>query len=383
MTIPWVEHLLRANTRFNGRLGNQFGAAMTYFSVLAMVPVLMFAFATLGFVLELRPDLLQLVKDEAVKLADAGPDATDKIGAWIDNTLSSYRTIGLVSLATAAYAGSGWVGNLKSAIRAQWRPDFDMSEDKRNIVLETLVNFALLLALLVMVGVTFAIASVGTSLNNEVAALLGLDQIPGMGFVLRLVPVLLSAAAGWVLFMFIYWVFPQTPVALKARMRGSLIAAIGLGILQYGATALFGVFGENAAAAVFGPVIVLMLVLNLFARLILFVAAWIATTEQPALSASDRKPTFDPYAPVQGPQTPRIPMRPRDRYAAVFAATPEKGRTAWVPGEGQEWVTQDVAKQAVKAGMGAGWASGIGLGLGVGATVAGAVSAMSRRLRRK
>jgi membrane protein len=57
-TKPSVAHLLRAVERFYNRLGDQFGAAITYFSVLALIPILLFAFAVLGFVLTvLRPDL--------------------------------------------------------------------------------------------------------------------------------------------------------------------------------------------------------------------------------------------------------------------------------------------------------------------------------------
>ena len=41
---PWIAHLFRAITRFISRLGSQFGAAITYFSVLALVPLLMLAF---------------------------------------------------------------------------------------------------------------------------------------------------------------------------------------------------------------------------------------------------------------------------------------------------------------------------------------------------
>src|SRR5699024_3034526 len=129
-------------------------------------------------------------------------------------------------------------------------------------------------------------------------------EAPGIGLVMRAGPVVLSAAAGWLLFMFIYWVFPQYPVPLRARMKGALIAAVGLGALQYGAAALFGVFSNNPAAAIFGPAVALMLFLNLFARLTLFVAAWIATTEQPAFDISENDYRFDPYSPVHGPSLP-------------------------------------------------------------------------------
>jgi membrane protein len=56
---PVVAHAQRANDRFITRLGNQSAAAISYFSVVSMVPILMFAFAVVGAVLTVfRPDLL-------------------------------------------------------------------------------------------------------------------------------------------------------------------------------------------------------------------------------------------------------------------------------------------------------------------------------------
>ncbi|ELO7123019.1 BrkB family protein, partial [Escherichia coli] len=45
---PVIAHLIRATERFNDRLGNQFGAAITYFSFLSMIPILMVSFAAGG-----------------------------------------------------------------------------------------------------------------------------------------------------------------------------------------------------------------------------------------------------------------------------------------------------------------------------------------------
>ena len=62
----------------------------------------------------------------------------------------------------------------------------------------------------------------------------------------------------------------------KALVLGLFAGVLGLA-LSYAATFLLGSFADSAAVAVFGSVIVLMLFLNLFASLVLVVAAWIAT----------------------------------------------------------------------------------------------------------
>ena len=56
---PFVAHLLRAVDRFNVRGGVQLAAAIAYFSVLSLVPILMLAFSGLGLTLTvLRPEAL-------------------------------------------------------------------------------------------------------------------------------------------------------------------------------------------------------------------------------------------------------------------------------------------------------------------------------------
>src|SRR5690606_29358360 len=111
---PGVAHLLRAGERYTTRLGDQFGAAITYFSVLALVPILMFAFSITGFVLTVsRPDLLQQVVETVTgAVGGAGDQSGKQIADLIKDFLINWPAVGLVGVLSAAYSGSGWVGNL-------------------------------------------------------------------------------------------------------------------------------------------------------------------------------------------------------------------------------------------------------------------------------
>lgn len=282
MAKPAVAHLLRANGRFGNRLGNQFGAAITYFSVLAMVPILMFAFAITGaFLTVFRPDLMQVVLD-AVQQQLSGPGSD--LGGVIEEALKNWAGVGVFGLLSFLYSGAGWMGNLKEAVRTQLRVDFEDKDPKSNFVLDKLKNMGILIMLLVMIALTFAISSAATSLTDTIVRLTGLEALPGVGFLMRFVPLVASIIAGWFLFVFIYTVLAAQPLPWPARMKGAVIGSVGLAVLQYATGILMGSFAGNPAAAVFGPVIVLMLFFNLFARLILFVAAWIATSNQPAVA---------------------------------------------------------------------------------------------------
>ena len=116
---PAIAHLWRMQERFTARLGNQFAGAITYFSVLSIVPVLMFGFSVLGMVLTvLRPDLLDTVRDLISGEFKEAPLGTQVIGI-MENALRNWASLGIVAIAVFAWSGANWVANLKSAIRAQ------------------------------------------------------------------------------------------------------------------------------------------------------------------------------------------------------------------------------------------------------------------------
>lgn len=291
--VPAVAHVLRMNTRYSTRLGNQFAGAITYFSLLAMVPILMFAFSACGFTLTvLRPDLLERVQAEIMVQLQGAPDELKaQLTGLIRGLLRNWASVGLVGLLSSMYSSAGWAGNLKSAVRAQTRPLFDMKERKRFFVLEVLVNLAILLGLLIILAMTFALAGMATSLTGTIVHWLALDGVPGVKALLRIVGPVLSAIAGWAMFVYLYNVLPEVKFSFRIIAWGALFGSAGLFVLQYLTGFLMGKFAGNPAAAVFGPVIVLMLFFNLFARLNLYVAAWIATSVQPAVA--DQIQEFD------------------------------------------------------------------------------------------
>ncbi len=55
---PWLVHVLRAYQRLNDHNGSYYAAGITYFSFLALFPLLLLAVSILGFVLNSHPDLL-------------------------------------------------------------------------------------------------------------------------------------------------------------------------------------------------------------------------------------------------------------------------------------------------------------------------------------
>jgi membrane protein len=348
---PWIAHIMRTVERYISRLGSQFAAATTYFSVLALVPVLMVAFSITGLVLTvLQPGLLDDVANAvAGALGAADPAMQAKILDLVNTALSQFWTIGLIGLVVALYTGAKWMGHLKNAVRTQWRPGFDLRPQKINIVSKTLGNLVLLLGLLVGMAVMFGLSSLSTSLANTVVGWLGLSSQPWIAPLLRVSSIVVSIGAGWLIFMYLYTVLPETREPWSVVRRGALLGSIALVALQFVASYLISAFRGNPAALIFGPVIVVMLFFNIFAQLVLFVAAWIATADHEAV----------PVPPEEEPGT---------------APTPDAEEKQEEPNV----VPEAVAVRSVRVGMGAGYVTGAATGVGLGAALAYALSAAVR-----
>lgn len=350
---PLVAHVLRAIERFNIRGGTQLAASLAYFSILSMVPILMLAFGVLGMTLTvLMPELLVTVTDW-IQSALSGFDENDQFVRQILNvvntSLTNWAGTLTAALAIGFWFGSNWIGNLKRAVRLLMRADVDNPGKLLPLPLDILVNFAGLVALFVGVLVTFATSLAASTLTEEVGHLLGLDNGWGWSLLLRLVSLVISFAAGTGLFWLLFAWFTPEPVPGGHLWFGAGVGSAGLLILQLLAGYLVRIFSRNLTAGVFGSIIILMIFLNLFATLILFIAAWLATQAEPEPEPEEAAPE-----PVEGSEP--IETKP-----------------------GQLYVSAKVAEKSMGAGLKAGYVVGTATGLGLGALLVGGLRALFGR----
>ena len=72
----WVRHVVATIDRFNDRMGTQFADSLTYFSFLAVVPILMVAFSVVGFVLAWHPKTILTLRGDIAAQLPAGLSST-------------------------------------------------------------------------------------------------------------------------------------------------------------------------------------------------------------------------------------------------------------------------------------------------------------------
>jgi membrane protein len=294
----WFDHAMRAQGRYQDSKGDFYAAGITYFTVFALFPMLMIAFAIGGFVLASQPELLAEIEDK-IKSTVSG-DFSQQLVKLMVSAIESRTSVGIIGLATAAWAGLGWMANLREALTQMWGL---MRHEPPGFVRTKLSDLLAIVGLFVAIVVTIALTALGSSdLMRHVLEWLGLQDVPGIGVALRLASLLVSMLISWLLFIWIIARLPREKVRLRSAMRAALMAAVAFEIFkQVGSIYLRSVVTGPAGAA-FGPVLGLMVFAYITSRLILFATAWAATA-----SENLAEEPVEPPGPAQ--ITPRVQFR--------------------------------------------------------------------------
>ena len=294
----WFDHVMRAQERYQDSKGDFFAAGITYFTVFAIFPVLMVGFAIGGFVLSRQPDLLAEI-EQRIKSTVSG-DFGQQLISLMDSAIESRTSVGVIGLATAAWAGLGWMANLREALSQMWG---GMRQETPGFVRTKLSDLFALLGTFIAMVVTIALTVLGSSdVMKQVLEWLGFQDVPGISMVLRVVSFLMSILITWLLFTWIITRLPRESVSFRSSVRAGLIAAVGFEIFKQIASIYLQSVVHGPAGATFGPVLGLMVFAYITARLILFATAWAATSTENLTAAP-----VDAPAPAQ--ITTRVQIR--------------------------------------------------------------------------
>jgi membrane protein len=294
----WFDHVIRAYERYQEAKGDFYAAGVTYFTVFALFPLAMVGFAAGGFVLSRRPDVLADI-DMRIKSTVSG-DLGQQLSNVMDTAIQSRTSVGVIGLATAAWAGLGWMANLREALSQMWG---DYRGEPPGFVRTKLSDLVALLTTFVALLITIALTALADpALMTNVLEWFGIQDVPALGGVLRGVSLLASFLISWLLFTWIIARLPRESVSFRSSVRAGMVAAVGFEIFKQLASIFLRAVLHGPAGAVFGPVLGLMVFAYITARLLLFATAWAATSTENLAAA-----------PVEPPDcaqiTPRVQVR--------------------------------------------------------------------------
>jgi membrane protein len=285
---PWLDRWVRAGQSYTAHHGDHYAAAITFFSVLSLVPLLMIAFAAAGFVLANNPEMLRRLEEQIQVAAPPGLGAT--LNDVIRGAIDSRQGVGIVGLLGAVYSGLGWMSNLREALTAQW----DQPPEPEGFLRTKIVDLLALLGLGLALIASFTLTGVGTAFASTVLETLGLGQLPGARLVLTALAVVASIAGMWLVFLWVIARLPRQPVPLRRAMRAALVGAVGFEVLKQAFAIYLDSVTSSPTGQLFGPVIGLMVFAYFVSRFLLYLTAWAAVAHQQSPDARQARDEVPP-----------------------------------------------------------------------------------------
>jgi membrane protein len=284
----WLDHLVRAGIRYTERHGDHYAAAITFFSVLSLVPLMMIAFAAAGYVLFFNPELLNELL--AAITENVPPGLNETIDQVIQQAIDQRGAVGFLGLLAALYSGIGWMSNLREALSEQWAQVPAVPPMPKRILFDLLTLGGLGLALVGSFAITGAVAGFAEDLLGAV----GLADQGWALFLLGVFGFLLGIVANWLIFLWVIARLPREHATLRSAAKAALLGAVGFEILKIIMTYYLASVTSSPSGAVFGSFLGLLVFVFFASRFVLFVTAWAATARE----NEQEEPVAVPESPV-------------------------------------------------------------------------------------
>ena len=257
---------------FSARLSLH-AAALTYYTVLSLVPLLAFAFALLKGFGAYDTLIEHMVRPYALETFGASPAlrrAIEQVLNFVGRT--SVASLGFAGLLTLLYAATSLLRNIEVALNYIWE-----AEAPRGPV-QQLTHYV---AIIVVTPTCLLVAAAAGTLAQSIAAPRWLESKLGIGAALewavaRLGPLVIV----FVGLVFLYTVMPNT----RVRTRSAVVGAVIGSLLWYGALILHvrfqvGVASFNALYSGFAALPIFLVWLDVSWQVVL-VGAEVAATHQ-------------------------------------------------------------------------------------------------------
>jgi membrane protein len=309
---PGIAHLVAAYQHYQRNHGNDLAAAITYFSFLALFPLVLLGVSVTGFVLASRPDLQSELFSH---LSSDLPGAFgDTVRQTIQGAIDKRAGVGVIGLAGVLVAGLGWIGNLRIAIDAVWGLPFTKRPFLRSKAADALV----LAGLGIGAAMSVAVTAGGTAASSLVLRSLGLDGVPGAGTATWFLGILLGIAGSMVIYGWLMIELPEIRVPRRIALRATLLAAVGFEVLKLVGTFYIARITGSPAGAVIGPVVGVLVWIYLVARYQLFCVAWAAT----AMAGGEPAQPGPAAEPAPGPAGEPAPAAPEPELPSAAPVIP-------------------------------------------------------------
>jgi membrane protein len=264
----------RALTRFNTVNGAVLSGGMAYAALFSLFAALAIGYTVFIRVLggdnDLRVAVLAQVDDWVPGLVDTGHGGVLTPSDLVLSTGLSWTSV--VAVVVLLWSATGFMGALRSSVRAM----FGLTESVGNPVTErlrqllgfVLLGAGVLVAAAASVAASAAVPWVLESLGLDGGAVSVAVRAGGMLVTLALDVAVVAAVVRYV---------GGVHVPLRDLLLGALAVGVVSGALRYlGTEVIAGAANRNALLASFAVVVTVLVLVNILARVLLLVSAWMA-----------------------------------------------------------------------------------------------------------
>ncbi len=263
----------RAWQHYGAERGNVLAGGIAYFAFFSIFPAIAVGLTVFGLILGNNTGLQRQVVsyiNDLVGQTVIGMTPADGGVVSIDQLVqsSTLSITGVIGLGTLLLTGLGWLDALRQGLRAI----FEQPRASGNVVVRKLKDTGVLatLGLIVLASVSASVLS--TTLTGQLLSLLGLSEVPGTQLLITAVTTVALLAVDVLLMLTFFRLLAGVSLPVRDLLVGAVLGGIGLEVLKLSSGLLVG-SGGNSFLAAAGAVVVLLVAMNLIARLTLVAAS--------------------------------------------------------------------------------------------------------------
>ncbi|MDZ4871729.1 MAG: hypothetical protein CLLPBCKN_001117 [Chroococcidiopsis cubana SAG 39.79] len=267
MRIKTIISLLRETfTEWNEDKASRLAAALAYYTVFSLAPMLIIAIAIAGAVFgeeaargEIVTQIQGLVGRDGAQFIETAIEGASKPKA---GTIAS-----LISIAVLLFGASGLFAQLQDSLNTIWEVQPKPGRGLIGILRDRFLSFTMVLGVGFLLLVSLVLSAGLSGLVNFLGSLL-----PGIGALLQIANFVLSFAVTTLLFGLIYKVLPDVKIAWSDVWSGAIVTSL---LFSIGRFALGLYLGNSSFGSTYGAAgsVVIILVWVYYAAQILFFGA--------------------------------------------------------------------------------------------------------------
>lgn len=242
---------------------SQLGAAMAFYSILSLAPLIVIVIAIAALVFGEEEAKSQIATQMQGLMGEEGAAA---LGSLIEDAKqpATGTVAALLGLVTLLFGASGVFGQLQDAMDTIWEV-----ERKPLRFWSYLGHRFLSFTMVLGVGFLLLVSLVLSAFLSGMGSMLG-AQREGLGFVMQSLNTLISFGVITVLFALIFRVLPDTTVAWRDVWLGALVTALLFSAGKYLIGLYLGTSGVGSAYGAAGSLVVLIVWVYYSAQILFF-----------------------------------------------------------------------------------------------------------------